>query len=657
MAIKYAYIILAILFFQYTLEAQIPKEDFGKLTYQERTMTAYDKDTTANAVVLYERGDNYFTVVKRKIRLVIEYHGKIKILNKKAYDLGTVKIPLYHTENASEKLIEIKAVTYNGISEFHVQPSEIFTEDISENWKEKSFTFPNLQPGSIIEYSYKVHTPFYYNFNGWKFQTNIPVIYSEFNAKIPGNWKYNRTLMGYEKLDVNTANIEENCFYVLGFGKTASCEVLKYIMKDIPAFKDEENYMLAPSNYRAAIEFELAEFNDFNGIPHKYTETWKTADKKFRGDKDIGRQLTKKGFFENQVPGDLLTQGDPLARAKNIYDYVRKHFSWNKKYGVYKKARVKDAFDRGSGSVSEINMSLINLLKAADIKTNLMLLSTRNSGLPKRTHPVMSDFNYIIAKAEIDGKSYLLDATDKYIPFGVLPFRALNHYGRVMDYKNESSWFDIIPNKNNKVIIRAKLKLDIENEKNSGILDITHLGYKAIGQRKKLADLSEDDYLDAMENGIEGDILFTSHDRTDDTTDEKKVVERFEFEIDQKLQSDMVYINPFLIRFFKQNPFLLEKRNYPVDFGYPSTYKYQINIEIPNGYAVHELPEKQIVQMAGKQAFLKFDLVENATNLALIFDLKINHYHIQSKDYPALKELFEHVTDIQNNTLIVLKKE
>jgi hypothetical protein len=159
-----------------------------------------------------------------------------------------------------------------------------------------------------------------------------------------------------------------------------------------------------------------------------------------------------------------------------------------------------------------------------------------------------------------------------------------------------------------------------------------------------------------MEKGVEGDLIFTTHERINDKTDEKKVIERFEFEIENKFQSDLVYLNPFLIRFFKQNPFLLEERNYPVDFGYPSSYQYQINIEIPDGYVVHELPEKQIVQMAGKKACIKFDLIQNTNIITLVFDLKLNHYHILPDDYQALKELFNHVITIQNNSLIVLKK-
>ena len=187
-------------------------------------------------------------------------------------------------------------------------------------------------------------SPFIYNFKGWNFQSDIPKIYSEFNAKIPGNYLYNRSLIGSLKLDINDADLKRECFHIDGFAKAADCEVLKYAMKDIPAFKTEKEFMLSEKNYISRLDFELSQYNRFDGTTDKYTKTWKDVDKEFRSDKDIGRQLTKNGFFEKLVPVSLLTDGDALTRAKNIYEFVKNRYTWTEKYGVYGKARVKDAF-------------------------------------------------------------------------------------------------------------------------------------------------------------------------------------------------------------------------------------------------------------------------------------------------------------------------
>jgi len=633
------------------------KHTFGKPTIAEKNLETYEKDPSANAVVLYEWGDNYFKVINRRIRLVKEYHAKIKILDEKGFDQATIHIPLYKNGNSKEKIEKFRAVTHNGKNQYNVLSSETFTNDLSEFLSERSFTFPKLQKGSILEYSYTLTSPFFYNFQGWDFQSDIPKIYSEFNAKIPGNYLYNRTLVGSLELMTNSADIKKACFHVDGYSQSADCEVLKYAMKDIPAFKAEKEFMLSEKNYFSRIDFELSQYNAFDGTTDRYTKSWADVDHEFRTDKDIGRQLTKKGFFEKNVPENLLHEGDEITRAKNIYEFVKNHYSWTGKYGVYGKGRVKEAFDAQKGSASEINMSLINLLNAADIETNLMLLSTRDKGLPKQTHPIMSDFNYAIAKVEIAGKTYLLDATDKYMPFGMLPYRALNHYGRVMDFKNDSYWFTIVPEMKNRHQVRANVKFNLASGKAEGILDVLSHGYPAIRVNKDLNSYTESEYLDKMEEAIEGDFKILSYKHLKERSTDRSVSQRFSFEIENALQADMVYFNPFYIRFFDKNPFLLDERQYPIDFGYPRHYKYQLALTLPEGYSVHELPKNQMVQLDDQKVFMKFEHHKILNQVGILFELVLNDSHLKAEDYDALKNVFKDVVSIQKNSLIVLKRE
>ncbi|WP_291864777.1 DUF3857 domain-containing protein [Maribacter sp.] len=630
---------------------------FGELLLSERNLITYDKDSTANAVVLYERGDNYFKVIDNRIKLVKEYHVKIKILNKKGFDAGTIAINLYHNDDSHETLTDLKAITHNENIKTHLQSSKVFTKDLSERWKEKTFTFPNIKEGSILEYKYKQISPYIFNFNGWEFQSNIPKIYSEFNAKIPGNYIYNRVLKGFLKLDVNDATIKKSCFHIDGYSQSADCEVLKYAMKDIPAFNEQEEYMLAASNYKSKIEFELSEHRRFDDIIHKYTKSWKNVDKEFRTDKDFGKQLTKKNFFEKNVPADLFTsEKDTLERAKKIYSFIQNYFSWDGKNSSYGRARVKEAFNNKKGNAWEINMSLINLLNAAGIPSKMMLVSTRQNGLPKTTHPVMNDFNYILAKTNINGETYLLDATNKYMPFGSLPFKALNHYGRVMDFKNESSWEKITPKHGSREAVMGEIKFDTKTKKTRGTLRIIHSGYTGIEKHKEKEELSEEDYIDKIEEDISEDFVIVDYLFDKEKNTSLKTQEIIQFEIENSFKEKMVYLNPFFVKFFKSNPFLSEERNFPVDFGYKRRYTYLINIEVPKGYTVHELPESKNVKFGDNYGDFRFETQQNSDRIALSFDLSLKETHLEPENYTGLKELFKYVTNIQNNSLIIFKK-
>lgn len=628
---------------------------FGEIPQVDKSLISYSTAPEAAAVVLYEKGDNYFEVIKDYILLVKKYHVRIKILNDKGFEEGTVAIPYYHTDGSTERVENIRAITHNGDMKTYVKAESIFTKDLSPTVSEKTFTFPDLKEGSVLEYEYKIVSPFIYNFNGWKFQSHLPKKYSEFNATIPGNYSYNRTLTGFLKLDLNEAKLVKECFKIDGTQRGADCEVLKYVMKDIPAFK-AEGYMLAASNYISRLDFELATHHRLDGITNHYTKSWKDVDDELKNDRDLGIQLNKKGYFERNVPESLFTEEDKLQRARNIYEFIRNHYTWTGEYGIYRDTRVKDAFDARKGSIGEINISLINLLNAGGIPTQMMLTSTRNHGLPKRSHPVMSDFNYLLARVNINGKVYLLDASDPLIPFGMLPFRCLNYYGRVMDFKSGSYWEDIIIDEPNRYTVRAQLAFGTGLLEATGILDEITLGYEAILRR---AELKEDDtahYLEEKEAEIPGNVEITSYSLNEDISDEKKVSERFSLKLVPSLVNETLYFNPFLVSLFEPEPFTRELRQYPVDFGYSRTYSYTISLIIPEGYVVDKLPAAVHTTLKDQVAALKFDVSQAGSNLTVLFNLSINRPHMSPEYYRELKALFAKVTEIQKNGIIVIKK-
>lgn len=634
------------------------KQEFGELTAFESEFKTYQKDTTAHAVYLYEKGENYFEVRRNYVWLITEYHAKIKVLDKEGFSEAEISIPYYHSGRKTEKVNDIQAITHTDGVRYNIMEDNVYDVEINERWSEKRFTFSNVQEGSVLEYTYEVQSPFFYNLNGWEFQEHIPKVYSEYNAKIPGNYKYNRSLMGQLPLDVNEATIKNNCFSIPGTSAQADCEVLKYVMKDVPAFKDDEEYMLAPSNYRSRLEFELSEYEGFRGERERFTKTWKDVDKEFRTDGDIGGQLRKKNYFERNLPLEIIRgKEDDLTKAMNLYNFVKSHYSWNGKYGIFRDNKVKKAFDEGVGNVAEINITLINLLNASGIDTDLMLLSTRMHGLPKKSHPVMSDFNYVVAKLDIDGTTYLLDATEKELPFGMLPYRCLNYYGRVMELDGASYWYDIVPEKSNTRAVRLQVKLDLENGLASGVCDEISKGYDAYFKRNRLASLSSEEYLEEIEKGNSDGFFVNDYEIVEEQSDEKNLVERYSFELEGVEPSGTIYFNPFIIRYFKNNPFKAETRSYPVDFGYLRKFNYMAKIEVPEGYKIKEIPAPVNLALPDGSGVLRFNTTEIQGDVMVIFSLQLKSTQYNNAGYSYIKKFFSNAVASQNQSYVVLEKE
>ncbi|QNM86221.1 DUF3857 domain-containing protein [Polaribacter pectinis] len=644
--------LLILLLFTTLIVAQKKKSSkMGQSTLEELKMTVYEKDSTASAVVLYEHANRYPDNNKREIPRT-DYYFRIKIFNKAAFDKANIAINLYK----EQKILDVSAVTYNlteigTIEKTKLQEKDIFTTKEGKNWTVKKFTLPNIKEGSVIEYKYSVSSP-YLGIDDWEFQSDIPKIKSDYDASILGNYKYNIKIVGFLKLNKDKPSVDKKCVYIDGLGEGA-CAVYSYGMNNIPAFK-EEDYMLSKKNYISKLTFDLKSSTGYDGSIKNYATTWKQADKTLK-DQFFNNQTSKKNYFKRRIPETILTTENTLERAKKVFNFIRNHYTWNDKNWTNEDAKVKEAFDDKSGDVGEINLSLYNSLQAADIKANLVVLSTRNNGVTTKLFPVIYDYNYVIVKAIIDDKEYFLDATDKFLPFGQVPIKALNGEARIIDFKGKSSWVGLQPKIKSSKNITAKLSLSEDGEF-SGNLIIRRSGYFAANQRKKISLTNENDYLQDFESK-NPDLEVDEYKAVDTENLEKPLLEIFKIKLimDEDL-ANKTRINPIFFDRVKENPFKLKERNYPVDFAYPRKQNYLLNLEIPEGYTITQLPESKAISLPNKAGSFIFKTIKKGNIVNVYLRLNISKRIFQVSEYYALKEFYKQIIISENSYIVIEKK-
>ncbi len=648
--------LLLVLLSSFNLEAQRPPQpEFGVLEYSDYQIEDYPKDPEAPAVVLYERGKNYVKLIDNYVFLIKEVHRKIKVFDASKYEGKTVVIPFFEKKQDKEKVIELKAVTHNGKHLTYLNEYAVYETNETDNWSLKRFTFPNVKDGSILEYTYTIRSPYYAYFDGWQFQDDIPKIYSEFVSEMPGNFVYRKSLVGTEPLDINDVSLKKDCFFLPGHVQNADCELGIYAMHHVPAFQEEE-YMLAKDNYMARLDFELKEHIDFRGIKTKYTRDWDDVDKEFRFDKDLGRQLGYRNFFQENIPANILQISDPLEKAKAVFYFIQSHFAWNGRQRILSDIRVKEAFNEKTGNSSEINLALINALEAAGLDARIVLLATRDRAIPTQLYPVMTEFNYAIVHLDINGNSFLLDATDKYNSFGVLPVRALNSIGRKLDFKEGSSWIPIEPYAKNVSNLSAQFKFE-GNGLLRGIVKESHMGYSAMEVRAQINQLTQAEYLAKMKNKVYSAEVDINEYSNENLTDLESVfTETYSVEATLDDSGSIVLYPFFLGPFFKENPFKMEARNYPVDFGYPGTYVYSMTMDLNDMYTIDETPENKIVKLPENAGECSVVYSVSGSKLNLRFTLKLRNVLYTSAMYQSLKEFFNQVVLIQNKEAIILNR-
>jgi hypothetical protein len=648
---KYPLIVLIIVL-SFTASAQDVGFPFGQVTYRELGIKTYEKDTSASAVILSEFGEAYFDN-SGDHNLIFKYHVKIKILKKAGLKYADVEIPLGKYNSKAEILRSVKASAFtmeNGSKvEFPVKDKNIFTDKNSASLEIKKFAIPSVVVGSVIEYEYELETPFIFNFRRWEFQSDIPKISSEYWATIPGNYIYNITLKGFLKLSKNENELIKDCF--TPGANHADCARFKYAMKDVPAFIDED-YMTARSNFLSAVNFELSEVKYFDGRTDKITKEWKDADQELRMHQEFGVQLRKGKDIEQEIEPLIAGETDPLIKAKKIYYFIKDWFIWDENYGKYCNLGVRKAFDAKKGNIGDINLSLIAALQFADLDVNPVILSTRENGVPIDLHPVLSDFNYVVAQLNIGDQSFLLDATDDFHPFGILPERCLNGKGRVLAEKG-SYWIEMKTKERSRQMSVMTLKLDSTGIA-TGTYETTFVGYEAIKIRKRIARAGNvKEYVEGINrrsNAVTiNDFEFKNLEEIDLPLVQKLKVEASLFE--EENDQDFLF-NPFLFGKWEENPFRSSERLYPVDFGTPFEQVSILNLEYLPKFEIVNMPDKVGLALPNSGGRFLLDSKNESNRLVINSQLIISRTIFSSQEYHFLKELFNRIIQVQNTDLL-----
>lgn len=618
--------------------------------------TTYSRDSTAGALYLYEHGYSRFQDYG-KYHLLTDYEAKIKILNPDGYKHSEIEIRLFKGSSASDKIHNLQATTYyldNGVRRsIKLDPANVYTEENS-NYDLVKFTFPRVAPGAVLVYSYQKESPFRFNFETWYFQEDIPKLYSEFETKIPGNFRYNIKKVGELQLETHLSEIEKNCFRPESSTQVAECVVSKYAMRNIPAFIAEE-YLTSRHNYISRIDYELTEITQFDGNIKKYTKSWKDVDRELKTEPSIGKQLRRTSLVKNLLPEELQQKTNDLEKAKAIFEFVRQNYTWDGTYRLFRKMDLKDIIKENTGNISAINILLHNIYEEQGYKVLPVMGSTRGNGVLTKLYPVLSEFNYLMVQLELDGKNYFLDATEKKIDFGYLPFRSLNQYARLMDFDNGSSWVDIEPAAYSAKMFRDSISVNSDGT-SIGRSEQIFTGYHALDLRNKLERLEDDEIFGRASTPAKFTrVAGTSHKNKDEVK-EALHIEHELLNSSQKI-NDAIYLNPFSFTFFDKNPFKLKERHYPIDFGYKDAYMYSVNVKIPEGHSVEELPQPKLLRLPENGGTLNFN-VQQADERSVNVNYRISFPKATyaSGYYPYLKEFFDAIVEVQTQSLIVIRE-
>lgn len=615
---------------------------------EDMQMTSYALDSSASAVVLVDYGEAYVTVNTVSASLKFERHVRIKILKKEGLSWADATIPLHFSGSAEEKVSGLKATSYNlengKIVETKMSKDGVFKEKFNNYMNLQKFTVPGVKEGSIVEYSYTVNSDFIQYFPNWQFQYTVPVQHSEYWAMIPEFFFFEKYMQGY--VQVTDYEVKHKS---MGQFQT---EAHHWTLKNVPAFK-EEPYMTSETDYISRVNFALSHVKWPNQPVQEIMGSWTKLNENLLESESFGRTITGNGFLKKQV--EEITAGitEPLKKVTAIHDYVRKNLEWDGTKDYYADP-LKKVFEKKKGTAADINLALASMLEKAGIDVDMVLLSTRDHGFVRQSYPIARQFNYVVCLAFVDGKPIYLDATEKYLPVNVLPERCLNGQGLAIS-KKRHGWVDLLTKTKSKTTISADLTLK-EDGALQGKLNFTRDGYDVLRMRKDYVAKGEETYLKEVTKSRPWQIEKSEFKDVADLNVTAKESHELSIQEHATVAGDVIYINPFVITQLEANPFKIEKREYPVDFGSAIEKVYMCKLTLPEGYAVDELPQSRLMMLPGNAAKYAFNVTQNGNSIVVTSSMQINKNLFTQEEYPNLREFYTQVVAKQAEQIVLKKK-
>lgn len=598
---------------------------YGKIDLADLEMTSYPLDTSAVAAILCDYG--YFSSTTYNFVRVL----RIKILKKEGTSWGDKIFP-------TSAKTDVKGITYNlengEVVETKLKSESVFQERVTDDLYRIRVAMPNVRVGSVIDLQFA----YPWLPGEWNFQDVIPVKWSELNIEESSYINFRKTYFGFLPLAESTPT--------------------RWVAKNMPAFK-EEPYTTNASNYLTKYKIEVLNISippssSSNGYYKEYSTSWGAVNNQLMQAEHFGMTMRSCMFLNDKVKEIELNSSGSMEKVMMAHEFVKSQVKWNESEALFTSSdNLSTPYSERIGNSADINLILIQMLKKLDFKVLPVALSTRSNGFLSPVYPSLDQLNYVVAYVWIDDKPYFVDATDEFLPVGMLPVRCINLKGRIID-ESESDWVDLIPVKKDKKVVQAELTVGQDLVMN-GKLSRRSYDYAALKIRNdySMANSEEDFYM-----GIEADYPGLSIVKAEVTNIDSSylpVNESYDVKIKNKVSvaGDLLYIYPMLFEQITENPFKSEERNYPVDFVYPSEKTYILKITLPEGSQIVELPKTQVFKLQDNSLSVQYQVNNIGNDVHLTYKINQTKPYYSTEEYADLRAFYSELVKKHAEPIII----
>jgi hypothetical protein len=295
------------------------------------------------------------------------------------------------------------------------------------------------------------------------------------------------------------------------------------------------------------------------------------------------------------------------------------------------------------------------MLQNAGLNVNPVIFSTRDNGIVTSFFPTITNYNSVLTKLDIDDKTYLLDASSEFSPFGVLPADDINGQGFVVN-KEKGNWVDLETKTAYNEYKTYNLSLNANGTFQGTVLS-NYNGYAAMAYRKALSKVkNNDDLIRKMEENQKGLTVngFTISNRNnidEPLSDSLNVTIKDNADV----IGNKIIFTPLLYEALEKNSYTLEDRKYPVNYNYPISEMYVFDYTIPEGYIVESLPKPIKFKLPDNSIIVSY-LTQNVDGkVSVVYKRNLTKILFLPDEYQDLKEFYNLIVKTHSEKIILKK--
>jgi len=627
--------------------------DYGAITSDDFYPRSRLIDTNVNVVVLEDAGHTELEGYVLGWRVKFTRYRRLLIRNKKGFEAAKVMLSYDTDENGSGKLASLRASTWNLEHGNPIQTKVDTADMFAEDGKER-FTFPNVREGSVIEYTYIVFSRSIYSLHPWDFQGEYPHLKSEYTVTFPAAFNY---VFSKQGSFVITRTVESSQQLVM-IGLTSyhsTVYTFHWVLTDVPAFT-EEPYLFCVDCHVSGVRFQLFEYTNLRTMRRiRVDDQWKVLnDQLFKNKAFGGIMTTSKHWERRELRSIVADTADDIVKARAVFAYVRDNFA--KKNGeIFSGDRtLREIFKSRAGNEAELNLMLTAMLREEGFSADAVILSTRENGLVNPFYPLTENFNYVAVRLRLNGMQYFLDASQPKLGFGRLPLKCYNGYARVVSEHPDSVMLstDSVVETNFRSIFLT------DNDAGDGVTgDYTGTPgyYHSEDIRDDVEKKGESSYFEGVRKAFPFEVQLTDAHIDSLREWDEPVTVRYSINFSTRGE-DRLYINPMMAEGLKSNPFSAANRYFPVEMPFVRNDIYVMQMAVPKGYTVEELPKSEKLLLNGSEGAYEYLIASDGQNIQLRSQLVLKRTQFAPDDYATLRDFFGAVVKKQSEMIVFKRK-